>query len=192
VISVSNVLNGLSVGRKMARVNEVLEGLAANLRDFKSEVSENYVKTEDFEELLENVLRKAAEERNAEKRRQLRAFLVNQIKHPGRSYDDQKAVLRLLDDVEPEHMLILKALSQPPEPDVFQRSMGSIIGTLQTRVPDLSRQRIEELVNRMNDLRIISLTPNRMHTTMTAHGAAELRNTISPLGQTLFSFVQNE
>ena len=187
---VSNVLNGLSVGRKMNRVNELLEGLANDLRDFKSEASEKYVKTDEFEELLENVLLKAAEERTEEKRRQLRTFLVNQIEHPGRSYDDQKCILRLLDDVEPGHMLILKALAQPPEPEVFRMSSGSIIATLQRRLPNMPRQRIEEMVSQLNDLKIIHLTNNRMHTMMTAPGAAELRNTISPLGQALISLIE--
>ena len=86
---ISNVLGGLSVGRKINRVSEVIQGLSEDLRDFKSEASQTYVKTEEFEELLENVLRKAAEERIDEKRRLLREFLVSGIKHPGRTYDEQ-------------------------------------------------------------------------------------------------------
>ena len=66
----------------MNRVTEVLQGLANELRDFKSEASEKYIKTEEFEELLENVLRKIAEERNEDKRRLLRSFLVEEIEHP--------------------------------------------------------------------------------------------------------------
>ena len=187
---VSNVLNGLSVGRKIARVNEVLDGLAADLRDFKSQVSEDYVKTDEFEELLENTLRKAAEERNEQKRRLLRQFLVEQIQHPGRSYDDQKRVLNLLEDVEPEHMLILKAVSQPPEPDVLMRSsIGSVMGTLERRLSGIPQQRLKELVGRMDDLRIINLG-NRLQTMMTASGAADLRRAILPLGQALISCVR--
>ena len=188
--AVSNVLGGLSVGRKLNRVNEVLEGLADDLRGFKSEVSEKYVKTEEFEELLENVLRTAAEERNEQKRRLLGTFLVEAIKHPGPSYDEQKSILRLLDDVEPAHMLLLGALAESPRPEEMNGMLlGSIIGTLQRR-SGFSGQRIEDLVTRMNDLRIITLTSNRMHTTMTAAGAADLRSTISPIGQRLVSFIR--
>jgi hypothetical protein len=189
--AVSNVLGGLSVGRKLNRVNEVLEGLANDLRGFKSEVSERYVKTEEFEELLENVLRKAAEERNEQKRRLLGTFLVEAIKHPVPSYDEQKSILRLLDDVEPAHMLILRALAESPRPEEINGMLlGSIVGTLQRRLSDLSGRQIEDLVTRMNDLRIITLTSNRMHTTMTAAGAADLRSTISPIGQRLMSFIK--
>src|SRR5437868_5580687 len=88
--AVGNVLSGISQGRKMERVKEVLEGLAADLHDFKSEASQTYVKTEDFEELLDEVLHKVADERNEQKRQFLRSFLTFAIKHPGPSYDEQK------------------------------------------------------------------------------------------------------
>jgi hypothetical protein len=68
--------------------------------------------------------------------------------------------------------------------------LGSIIGTLQRRLPNWSRQKIEDLVAAMNDLRIINLSSNRVHTTMTAGGAADLRSTISPIGQRLISFIK--
>lgn len=66
---VSNVLGGMSVGRKLGRVREVLEGLATGLANFQSEVSEKYVRTDEFEDLLEQTLRRAADERAEEKRR---------------------------------------------------------------------------------------------------------------------------
>ena len=65
---VSNVLGGMSLGRKLGRVSEVLQGLAHNLESLQSEVSADYVKTEDFEDLLEQTLKRVAEERNEEKR----------------------------------------------------------------------------------------------------------------------------
>src|SRR5947209_1064802 len=61
---IANVLSGLAVGRKIDRVNEVVEGLGRDLRDFKSAASEAYVKTDAFEDLLERTLRQAAEERS--------------------------------------------------------------------------------------------------------------------------------
>jgi hypothetical protein len=188
--AVGNVLAGLSVGRKIGRVEELLQCLGEDLRDFRSEVSERYIKTDEFEELLENVLRKAAEERNEQKRRLLRAFLVAVIQHP-RPYDDQKPVLRLLDAVDLDHIRMLSALAQHPRPDETNGLVGSIIGTLQRRLPSYSEQNIKELVMRLNDLRIIDLTANRMHTMMTPDGAADLRSTISPLGERFLAFIKS-
>jgi len=69
------------------------------LKDFKSEASEQYVKTEDFEELLENALRKASEERYEEKRRIFANFLIGAIESPGESYDEQIRFLRVLEEL---------------------------------------------------------------------------------------------
>jgi hypothetical protein len=187
--AISNVLSGMGVGRKLDRVNELLQRLADELRDFKSEASEQYVRTDEFEELLETVLRKAAEERNDQRRQMLRHFLVGTIVHPGGSYDTHRAILRLLDSLEPEDVLVLRAVAERPTAEEIGGMFGSIIGTLQRRLAGWPPQRIEAAVARLNDLRIISLTANRMHTTMTAPGAAELRGSITPIGQELVVFL---
>ena len=99
---VSNVLSGMSFGRKLGRVREVLEGVAADLAEFKSAVSEEYVRTEEFEDLLEQALRRASEERSEEKRRMYRAFLSDAIEAPGESYDDQLRLLRTFEELQPD------------------------------------------------------------------------------------------
>ena len=187
--AVSNVLSGIGTTRKLDRVNEVLQGLVEELRDFKSEASEQYVRTEGFEELLESVLRKAAEERSEQRRQWLRIFLVGTIIHPGSSYDTHRAILRLLDGLDPEDVLVLRALGEQPTGQETGGMLGSIIGTLQRRLGAWTPQRIEAAVGRLNDLRVINLGSNQMHTTMTAHGAAELRGSIAPIGQELLVFL---
>ena len=75
---VSNVLNGMSLGRKMARAGEVLQGISNDIENLESEVSKNYVKTEDFEDILEQALKRVGEERNEDKRK---LGIVNFIYH---------------------------------------------------------------------------------------------------------------
>jgi hypothetical protein len=116
---VSNVLGGISTGRKFDRVREVLEGVAEDLQNFRSEVSEQYVKTEQFEELLEETLKRTAGERAEEKRRVYRAFLSQSIKHPGEPYDEQLGVLRTLEQLQPAHLQVLVALDSEPDEDPY-------------------------------------------------------------------------
>ncbi|MDH5202920.1 MAG: hypothetical protein OEW69_06655 [Nitrospirota bacterium] len=111
---VSNVLGGISTARKIKRVNDLLHEFTEDLRSFKSEVSEEYVKTEDFEDLLEQTLRRTSEERNEEKRKILKSFLVEAVKSPGEQYDDQLRFLKLLENIYGDHILVLKALMQDP------------------------------------------------------------------------------
>lgn len=59
---ISGLLSGYSNQRKLKRLRDVLGGVANDLRNFSSKASEDYVKTEEFEDLLEQTLRRVADE----------------------------------------------------------------------------------------------------------------------------------
>ena len=108
--AISNVLSGVAQGRKFDRMKEVIEGMASDLRDFHSKTSEEYVKTENFEELLEESLKRVASERNEEKRQIYRRFLVGEIVHPGQDYDEQLRFLRTMEEIQPDHLIVLRGI----------------------------------------------------------------------------------
>jgi len=182
---VSNVLGGMSLGRKLSRVREVLLGLASGLSEFKSEVSEKYVKADEFEELLEQTLKRAAEERDEEKRRIYRTFLTDAIKSPGEPYDEQIRFLRTLEELQPDHLRLLRALSQAPDPNPSM--MGSPNQTLRRRLPELDETRIGDLISQLNGLRVTNLTSLKV--TMTGHGAEDLRHSVTPYGQRFLRYI---
>ena len=183
--AVAAVLSGMSFNRKLGRVREVLEGVAEDLKNFKSEASQAYVKTEEFEELLERTLRQAADERSAEKRRVYKNFLVGAVESPGQSYDEQIRLLRALEELQPDHIRVLRALVQGKvDPSLMASSPGQ---TLMARLPDIPEERLRELVNQLNDMRVTSMTS--FHVLMTGSGAQNLQHFITPFGQRLMSFI---
>lgn len=182
---ISNFFGGVSTGRKFDRVREVLEGLADELRDFESEVSEEYVRTEDFEDLLEETLRRVAHERNEEKRRIYKGFLLGAIKSPGEPYVEQIRFLRTLEDLQPDHIRVMQALMQEPDPGPGM--MGSPSQTLSRRLPDIESEQIEDLVEQLNDKRVTKLTSLR--TMMTGSGAEDLRHSITSFGERFVQFI---
>ncbi len=183
---VSAVLSGMSLGRKLGRIRELFEGVVEDLRHFKSEASEKYVKTEEFEELLENALHRAANERNEEKRRLYRTFVTQSITAAGPSYDERIKILRTLEELQLDHVLVLRALGEvpPSDPDGI---MGSPLQTLHKRLPEFSRDHIEQLIAELNDLRLTNL--QALHTMMTAHGAQDLRHFATPFGLQFLRFL---
>lgn len=182
---VSNVLSGMSFGRKLERVREVLDGLGNDLREFKSKVSEEYVKTGEFEDLLEQTLKRVGEERNKEKRHLYKAFLIDAIELPGEPYDEQIRLLRTFEELVPDHLRILNALLQEPRPDPV--IMGSPIQTLCERLPDFQEQRIVELIAQLNSMRITDMSGIKV--VMTGRGAADLRSSITDYGKRIFSYI---
>ncbi len=178
---ISAVLSGVSFGRKIDRVKEVVNGILADLRELRSDVSEKYVQTDEFQELLEATLRRASEEHNEEKRRIYRDFVVNAIRRPGDSYDDQLRILRTLEDLSLDHIRLLRAMAQEPAQLTSSFGIGSPSQTLSKRLGGVQRERLDELVADLNARRLANL--QGLHTTMTAHGAEDLRSAITPFGR---------
>jgi len=176
----------MAISRKMERVREVLISMAQEIRDLETEAAKEYVATEEFEELLEKTLRQAADERSEEMRKVYAAFLAGNIRLPGESYEEQIRFLRTLEEMQPDHIRMLKALMQEPDPDPNTYT-GSISQTLQRRLPDMSQDRIRDLAGQLTDMRVASLT--NLGTVMTARGAEELRSRMTPYGQRLIKYI---
>ena len=131
--AVSNVISGYGQTRKLNRVQELLDGLASRLSGFESDVSKEYVRTEDFEELLEQTLRRAADERNAEVRDLYLRFIHRAITEPGDEYDDQIEVLHAVERLRDIHIAVIRALREKPSPDAGKKFAGSPSQTLQEK-----------------------------------------------------------
>jgi hypothetical protein len=104
--AIANVLSGWSAERKRERVREVLEGFALRLANLQSRLSDDYVRSDEFEDILDQALRHAAFEWSRDKRRMLREFLVGVARQQG-SYDEQLRLLRALDVLQSSHIGLL-------------------------------------------------------------------------------------
>ena len=184
--TVSNFLSGIAVNRRFGRVEEVLNGLVNELKGFRSEASKAYVKTEDFEELLEKTLWQAADERNEEKRRMYRDFLTGAIKDPGAPIEEQTRFLKTLDYLEVDHVRVLRALLADPSDAPV---LGSIRRTLLRRVPGPSADRITEIVRELDGLSLTGDLSPRLVMVMTGRGSADLKSAIKPKGQQFLKFL---
>jgi len=81
---------------------------------------------------------------------------------------------------------VLQALDMPPG-DIRNMITGSPSGTLQKRLPEMSSARIADLVSQLNDMRLTNLST--MNVMMTAHGAEDLRNTITGYGRRFINYL---
>ena len=86
--AVSFVLSDWTAQRRYQRVRDVLQGLAKDLQQFKGDVKEEYVRSDEFTDLLDQTLRRVANERYEEKRRLYRGVLLGAITGQGQSYDE--------------------------------------------------------------------------------------------------------
>jgi hypothetical protein len=181
------VLTGMSAARKIRRIRDVLVRVSIDVKELRTDVQKTYLRSEDFEDLLEQTLRVAADERCHEKRESYGAFLAGAIDSPGEPYDDQIRILRTLEQLQPDHMRLIRALAQAP--DLTNAGYtGSPIQTLSERLPGMPEPQIDDLVQMLNDLRITNTGELRLM--MTWDGAQDLRSRITPFGKRFLAFLR--
>jgi hypothetical protein len=148
--AISNVLSGLSNDRKLRRINEVLWAMSEELKDL-SEESEKYVTTDEFQDLLDETLHKVYEERSEEKRHLYKDFLVDEIREPWGSWQEQHRFLRTLESVQPPHLAVLRALLAETEAQGTED--GDVRGVpataLDQRLPGIDPSVTEEVVDEL-------------------------------------------
>ena len=60
---------------------------------------------------------------------------------------------------------------------------------MRERLPDMNNDRIKDVVQQLNDLRVINL--QSLNTMMTASGAQDLRHSVTPLGKRFIQYLAN-
>lgn len=184
--AISSTLSGMAADRRFERVKEVILDLESSLDDLSAE-QEKYIRSEDFEDLFRETLRRVENERTEAKRNLYRDFLLGAIREPGGEYDERLRILRALEQLQPDHMVVLRAMDQPPGPEDESIYAGSRMSTLRRRLPEVSNEHLDDLVIELGDLRITSGTLEGM---VTGPSAVELRPLITPFGHRLLEFIQ--
>ena len=186
---VSSVLSGMSISRKIERINEVLLNMAKEIKSIESEIPKDYVKTEEFQELLEKTLQQVSNERNDEKRRAYATFLANDIKNPAYDiYEEKIRFLRTLEEIQPNHIHILRSMMLKPDPNPV--GIGSISKTLEKRLPNIPAEKIKDLAEQLSDMKLANLS--NLNTTMTGKGAEQLQSRITSYGQRFIKYIISE
>jgi len=187
--AISSVLSGWSQERKWQRVREVLEQLDRELRNTKTSIREDYVRSDEFEDLLDHTLRRVATERHEAKRRLYAAFLAGAITSPGEPYHEQLRFLRTLEELQPDHMRIIHAMLQEPSGEAARGLSGTISQSLQRRLSNMPQERIADLYGQLTDeLKLV--VGGGFNTMMTAHGAEDLRNRFTRYGERLVAYIR--
>jgi len=182
--AVEKAISGTLNDRELARVVDVLRGVVSDIGGFSSELSELYVKTQDFERILGQILTQVADERLEVKRRLYRTFLSDAITSPCDPFEKQLRFLRILKELRLDQMKIVVALATRPDTGVHRAQTP--VQMLQMRLPDIHRDRIEGLLAQLNDLKIIQMAELNA---AVAGGQPSIK-CITPLGQQLLRLLR--
>jgi hypothetical protein len=149
--AIQQVLGGQAADRRFQRLSDVLRGVRDDLQALGAKVREEYIASEEFADLLDQTLRRAAAERHEQKRRVLRAFLVDAMTAPVR-YDEQLRILRTLDELQVAHVKVIRAAMQDRDAKMFRKVMRPV---LHKRFPEMSAEDLDDLIQELEDLKIV-------------------------------------
>jgi hypothetical protein len=186
--AISNYLNGHATERKFRRVAEELKLLADDMKRVESDTAKQYVKTEEFEDLLDATMQSVANERIEQKRRLYRNFLANTAASPGEPWTEKRKFLRTIEELEPDHLVLLKALLQEPRKDLPPMAMGSVVATIRERAPQVVA-RLDELSRDLERMGLANV--GQAGGTMTGQGAQNLSGRVTAYGQRFVSYVKD-
>jgi hypothetical protein len=179
----SSILMGISGDRRFDRVRKVIIELAERL-DVEVD-REAFVRSEDFEDLLIETLQRVAAERDGGKRLAYRNILLNAVRDARQSYDETLRFLRVLEQLQPDHVEVLRAYeTEPAESNTLIG--GSRHHTLGNRLPEMPAEQVDDLVVQLEDLR---LTTGSLQGMVTGPSAVDLRPLITPFGRRFLMYV---
>src|SRR5438132_2839341 len=132
-------------------------------------------------------MQRVAAERSEDKRRVYRQILTSAIQHSGEEgYDEQLRLLRVMEELQPDHLVVLRAMMTEPEADssVFA---GSRLSTLRKRLPDMPDERVSDLADQLGELHLTGAAA--LGGMVTGPSAVDLRPVLTPFGLRLVAYV---
>jgi len=189
---VSNVMNGWTQERRMRRVGEVISDFNRRmlaLGDRLNETRRDYIRSDEFEDLVDRTLRQVTRERHEAKRLLYAAFLAGSVESAGGSYQEELRMLRTLDELQPDHIRVLKAIFEEPS---LRHAMGggaNVFESVHRHMPDVPIGRVVDLVEQLADDLRLTMIGGVVAFTVTAGVEAEPPDRFTEYGWRFLKFI---
>jgi len=191
----SDIANEFISNRQNRRLNEFLINLAEKLQDVSARINKEFIRTTDFQDLVEDIFAKASETRQQVKLEAFRNIFINTVLSDQPSYDEAAEIAALVHQWQPRHIILLKILSDPRAADKEMRNVvgqGSGIATsisqiLKKLLPEWDDDQIERTWQDLYDAKI-HRTPGTK-TMITDQGIGQLENRLTEYGHKVVSYL---
>jgi hypothetical protein len=183
---VSNILSGVSSDRRFERMKAVLLKLARKL-DEMGVAQSDYVRSEDFEDLLVEGLERVMRERSSEKRALYTNILSNSVLKPNLDYDEKISFLRTLDALQPRDIAVLKGFLATGKP-MRGSFAGSARGVLLELLSDLAPADVDQSLDTLERVGILKGV-NAIAAINVSDAQTRLRGFLTSYGDALTAFL---
>lgn len=182
---------------KNERLNKFLIRLAEDLQAVKEQINTSFIRSDEFRDLTEDIISKAAETRQQEKLDALRAIFLNVVLSDHPNYDEAEEIANLISNWQPRHVILLKILL---EPQTIDEQMGKVVGSgggfstsinqiLAKLLPKWDEDQIDRTWKDLYD-RGIHRTPGT-RTMITDQGIMQLEGRLTDYGLKIAKYLKN-
>lgn len=188
---ISGVIGGVATDLKIKRVTQFIKDVLAHVENLHSQESEDFVRTEDFAVIFDKTAQAVADERDEMKRKLFSNYILNNIAAPEITYQLRFKCLRLLEDINTQHIDLLEALLRQPTTTEMSMGISAPSTTIERRAPHL-RTNLTAIIHESNTQGLTDIKGNYLNTNMTEGGAANLAHAVTPLGRNLIAFITRD
>jgi len=171
--------------------------LANDLNSLQDQVNQEFMRTEEFKDLFEDIYSKVSESRQQEKIDSYRAIFVNTVISDTPDYDEAAEIASLIEGWQPRHIVLLKILANPRRTD---EEMGNPVGEgvgnitsfnqiLSKLLPDWDSDQIDRTLLELYDARIHGVSSTRG--TISGRGIRHLEGILTKYGQLVVRYITN-
>ena len=192
----SDIANEVIAKRQNRRLNKFLVSLAEKLKGVSEKINRDFISKEEFQDLTEDIFSKAAETRQKEKLKALKAIFLNTVLADKPNYNEAVEMAALVERWQPRHIILLKILSNPIEAN---EQMGRVVGNggrLSTSISDILKPLLPTWDEEQIERTWLELYDARIHktdgvrTTITDRGIHQLENRLTDYGIKVVSYIK--
>ena len=165
--------------KKQERLVKFVQDLSSEFIAEQERIDSEFVRTKDFERMVEDVLDRVQTVRNENKLGYWAAFLAGVATTDRPNATDRDRMVETLDGLRPEHLRLLHVIASTTEgpPDLY---MGGVSATLDWKMPDVPNDEVRRLWGELQRFDVVQGYPSGI---MTAQGAGDLTVRLTAYGR---------
>lgn len=171
---------------RQRRQQEFLEELARQLDEVRDRLDEEFVRSEEFAALTEEVIEKANRRREMDKRTYYAALLANTVTPARPSADERWRMLDVLERLRPEHLRLLSVAATTTDGAPADMYTGGVDDVLRNVMPGVDLDAVHMAWGDLADLSILQAFPSG---TMSRVGASNLAVRLTEFGRRFHAFI---
>ena len=181
----TSIWSDISADRKAQRLKVFLNDLDNELKKNTARINNDLVSKEDFVDVFEMTAKKIAVERSEEKREAFKNILLNGILTPNHTYDELENQIRILDQLNSDHIIVLKIFSSKKEvsgANTFHKFFKEIL-------PGWEFDYIKDHLGDLENLRLIDNIIGNFQTMFTIVNFETVRSRLTSRGISFLYFI---